>query len=91
MTAPRSTAHDSALKTIDLQIASLSSGAPAAGPGHSALSESQIDKRLSGLFGDRTTLLEHWDAHASTHPEGATICGQPQPCPQALGIVQKYR
>lgn len=91
MTAQRNTTHESALQTINLQIDSLSSGAPAAGPGNSALSQVEIDERLSGLARDRATLLEHWDAQASTRPEGATVCDQPQPCPQALGITQKYR
>lgn len=91
MTAPRSTDHELTLKTIDLQLSSLSSGAPAAAPGDTGWTESQVAQRLAALRHDRATLLKHWDKRASTRPAEATICDQPQPCPQALGIVQKYR
>ncbi|PKZ64095.1 hypothetical protein CYJ73_18330 [Gordonia terrae] len=79
-----------ALKAIELQLDSVSSGAPAAGSGESGWSEKQIDDRLAELHRDRATLLAHWGFQASTRPAGATACGNSQPCPVALGIVEKY-
>lgn len=89
--SPRSTEHETALNTIELQLASLSSGAPAAGLGEAGWSGDQIADRLVALRRDRTTLLAHWDRRASIQPTGATICDQLQPCPVALGVVEKYR
>lgn len=91
MTAPKRTDHELTLDTIDLQLTSLSSGAPAAGPGDTGMTIDQIAARLDVLRRDRTTLLAHWDSRASNKPPEANLCDQPQPCPHALGIIQNYR
>lgn len=92
MTVPDSI-HNSVFAEIEARITALRSGAPAAARDRAAWAQDEVEAELAQLMSDRHLLLAHWwtsDGAAPTELAGARTCGQPQPCPQVLGLASKY-
>lgn len=94
MTASSSDIHDSVFAEIEGRISTLVSGAPTSTPDHGAWTQAEVDAELAQLQSDKSLLLAHWKTQAgvvaASAPVRASACGQPQPCPNVLGLAQKY-
>lgn len=95
MTSASNDIHESVFDEIEGRITTLRSGAPTSGPGRAAWTQEEVDAELAQLESDRALLLAHWKTQdgtvAAAEPVRARACGQPQPCPHVLELVQKYK
>lgn len=86
--------HDSVFDEIEQRIRALQSETPAADTEGGVWIQEEVDAELARLESDRALLLAHWKTQdgvvPATAPVRARACGQPQPCPHALGLAQKY-
>lgn len=95
MAVPSDDIHDPLLEEIDARIGTLGSGATMRTSDGAARTHEEVDLELAQLQGDRSTLLAHWrfqdGLSGLDEPPRARACGQPQPCPHVMGLVEKYK
>lgn len=87
--------HESLFDLFEARLETLRAGAPGVGADGEAWTQTEVDAAIAELERDKELLLGHWRVQdgvvAHQAPPNARACGQPQPCPHALELAQKYR